>query len=218
MSSELKELAEALVSLKYNVIMVNIVALCIAIVGVYFITRIKKSAELREINNNFETVKKQQTELAKETGEIKQSIDQQNIFYQIKLSAYHEKSIEAINDIYVSLINLRDSTKILGINLDAEEWKKFHTQIHKFRNTFDTNKIWIPSDLSKHIENVALEIEKRSTRFFIASKKEEQIPRLPPGKIEKISDELEKFYDYIHKEIDLIFEDLVERITKKISI
>ena len=82
MSPELKELAEALVSLKYNVIMVNIVALCLAIVGVYFITRIKKSAELREINNNFETLKKQQTELAKETGEIKQSIDQQNIFYQ----------------------------------------------------------------------------------------------------------------------------------------
>ena len=65
---------------------------------------------------------------------------------------------------------------------------------------------------------MAIEIEKRSTRFFIASKQEEQIPRLPPEKIEKISDELEKFYDYIHKEIDLIFEDLVERITKKISI
>ncbi len=80
------------------------------------------------------------------------------------------------------------------------------------------NKIWIPATLSQNIEIVAKEIEKRTTKFIIANKQEEQIHRLPPEKIDKINDEITSFYDYIHSEIDLIFEELVSKITKNVSI
>ena len=138
-----QELAEALLSLKYDVIVINLVALCLAIVGVYFVTRIKKSAELTEINKNFKNIKQQQTELAKATGEIKQSIDQKNINYQIKLNVYHEKSVQAINDIYVSLIDLREMARDIAFNLTDEKKKTFFKKIYEFISTFDKNKIWI---------------------------------------------------------------------------
>ena len=105
----------------------------------------------------------------------------------------------------------------VSFHLTDEKKKHFHKKIYEFICTFDKNKIWIPADLSSNIETVAKEIESRSSRFFVASKQEEQIHRLPAERIEKINDELEKFYDYIHKEIDSIFDDLVEKITEKIS-
>jgi hypothetical protein len=112
----LNDLAEGLTALKYEVIIVNLVIVCLAIVAVYFHGRIKKLAELKEINNNFETVLKQQKELTAETGKINQLLDKESINYQIRLNAYHEKSTEAVNDIYVAIVDLREAAKTLAFN------------------------------------------------------------------------------------------------------
>jgi hypothetical protein len=65
------------------VLATNGVVLCLAILGVYLFTRLKKSAELTEINNNFSTVLKQQSDLAEITGKIKNSLDKESIYYQV---------------------------------------------------------------------------------------------------------------------------------------
>jgi len=213
----LNDIAEALLNLKYDLIVINLVIVCLAVVAVYFVSRIKKSAELKEINNNFSTVLKQQSELAEETGKIKQSLEKESISYQIKLNAYHEKSIEAINDIYISIINLRDAAKELGFNQSDEKKQKFVRSVTEFRNIFDTRKIWIPHDLSVHIEGVAIEIDNRSHKFIIANTLEERIEKLSEERVNQIFDEQDKFYDYIHKEIAVVFDELVEKISKTVS-
>ena len=216
-SEDFKNFADALVGLKYDLILINLLVLCIAIVAVYFLARIKKSAELKEINNNFATVLEQQAELAEETGKIKQSLDKDSINYQIRLNAYHDKSIEAINDIYVAIIKLREAAKDLGFTRTEEENKKFFTVISEFRYVFDTKKIWIPKLLSDHIEGVAIELDNRSHKFIISTTREKHIERLSEQQVNKIFDDQEAFYNYIHQEVGVVFDELVKKISETVG-
>lgn len=214
---DLKNIADALVNLKYDLIAINLIVLCIAILSVYFLARIKKSAELKEINNNFNTVLEQQAELAEETGKIKQSLDKDSINYQIKLNAYHDKSIESINDIYVAIIKLREAAKNLGFTRTDEENKNFFTVVSEFRYIFDTKKIWIPKSLSDHIECVAIELDNRSHTFITSTTREKHIDRLSENQVNKIFDDQEAFYDYMNQEIGIIFDELVEKISESVG-
>ncbi|MCW9025215.1 MAG: hypothetical protein OQK73_11145 [Gammaproteobacteria bacterium] len=208
----IEEMADALLSLKYDIIIINLIAICISIIGVYVYARLKKSGELTEINNNFSTVLKQQKELVEETEQIKQSLGKNSISYQIKLNAYHEKSIESINEIYTSIIQLRDSAKDLGFNQGEKEKSNFIKAITEFRNIFDIRKIWIPSELAEHIETVAIEIDNRSHKFIIANTRADYIANISEDRVQKIFDEQDEFFDYIHGEIANVFDELVKNI------
>lgn len=156
----LTDVAEVLTSSNNELIAINLLVTCFAIVAVYFHSRLKKSAELREINNNFSNVLNQQKKLVLATGEIKNALNKDQINYQIKLSAYHEKSIESINDIYVKLLDLRDAAKNLSLMQTDKVVQEFVAAVSIFRRTLDEKKIWIPSELSNHIDAVAAEIDK----------------------------------------------------------
>lgn len=214
----LNDIADALINLKHDILVINLVILCLAVVAVYFHARIKKSAELKEINDNFSTVLKQQSDLAEETGKIKQSLDKESINFQIRLNAYHDKNIEAINNIYVAIIQLRDSAKDLGFIQGEEEKKKFVRAVSNFRNVFDVQKIWISKSLSSHIESVAVEIDNRTHSFIIANTRAERIEGLSEERMNKIFDEQDRFYDYIHQEIGVVFDELVVKISEAVSI
>jgi transcription elongation factor Elf1 len=213
----LNDISEALVTQKYDLIVINLVSLCIAIVAVYFLARLKKSAELKEINSNFATVLQQQKDLEKETGEIKQSLNRKSISYQVKLNAYHDKTIEAITEIYVAVIQLRDSAKDLAFNQSDEDSKKFVRTVSEFRNIFDTRKIWVPRSLSNQIETVAINIDKRSHSFIIACKNIDRSMHLSEKKLNEAIDEQERFYDFIYTEISTTFDGLAEKIANEIS-
>lgn len=211
------DIAEALITLKYDVIIVNIVTIFLIMVAIYLFGRIKKSAELREINNNFRTVLEQQKNLAKETGKIKQLLNKESISYQIRLNAYHEKSIEAVNDIYIAIIGLRAAAKELAFIHGEEEKNKFVRVLSVFRSTFDAKKIWISSDLSSQIEKVAIEVDNRANRFIVANTRAERIQGLSEDRMNKIFDEQEQFYDYINQEISVVFDELVKKVSDAIS-
>lgn len=213
----LNDIAEALNAMKYDVIAVNLVIICFAIVAVYFHSRIKKSAELKEINNNFNSVLEQQKELAAATGKINQRLGKESISYQIRLNAYHEKNIEAVNDIYIAIVDLRESAKEFAFNQGEEEKKKFIRSVSSFRSKFDTRKIWISPQLSSHVERVAIEIDNRVHRFIIANTRADRIQGLSEEQMNKIFDEQEQFYDYIHQEINVIFDELVSNVSNAIS-
>jgi len=214
----LNDIAEALINLKYDMIVINLVILCLAVVAVYFLSRFKKNAELKEINKNFSIVLKQQSDLAEETGKIKQSLDKESINFQIRLNAYHDKNIEAINSIYVAIIQLRDSAKDLGFIQGEEEKKKFVKAVSNFKNVFDIQKIWISKSLSSQIEDVAVEIDNRTHRFIIANIRSERVQGLSDERMNKIFNEQDSFYDYIHQEISVIFDELVVKISEAVSI
>ena len=213
----LNDISEALVTQKYDLVVINLVSLCIAIVVVYIVARLKKSAELKEINSNFATVLQQQKDLEKETGEIKQSLNRKSISYQVKLNAYHDKTIEAITEIYVAVIQLRDSAKDLAFNQSDEEKKKFVRTVSEFRNIFDTRKIWVSRSLSKQIETVAVDIDKRSHSFIIACKNIDRSGHLSEKKLNEAMDEQDRFYDFIYEELSTTCDGLAGKIANEIS-
>lgn len=213
----LKDVAEALTSANNELIFINLLVTCLAIVAIYFYSRLKKSAELREINNNFSNVLEQQKKLAFATGQIKSSLSKDQINYQIKLNAYHEKSIESINDIYVKLLDLRDAAKNLSFMQTDTVVQEFVGAVSMFRRTLDEKKIWIPGDLSNHIEAIAVEIDRRATPFISASKKEEYIQRLTDKQINKLIEDQEDFYDYLYQESNHVFNGLVEKLSKAVG-
>ena len=213
----LNDVAQSLTSSNYELIVINLVITCLAIVGVYIHSRLKKSAELAEINQNFTKVLDQQKTLTEETGKIKLALDKDSINFQIKLSSYNENSIDAINSIYTKLIELRNSAKSLGFNPNQEEKDHLLKTVSAFRQEYDTKRIWLPSDLSEHIEEVAIDIDNRSNNFIIANMRADNITNLSEAKLKKIFEAQEGFSDYLNKEIEPIFNTLVKKISDTVG-
>jgi hypothetical protein len=212
----LTDVTKALASSNCELITINIIVTCIAIVTVYVHSRLKKSAELKEINNNFSNVLQQQAELTLATGQIKNSLSKDQINYQIKLNAYHEKSIESIKEIFVKLLDLRDASKALSLTQNDEVVQKFVNAVSMFRRTLDEKKIWISNELSCDIEAIAIEIDKRTNPFILASKKEPNIQNMSEGQIEKLIKDQEAFYDYLQQKSRNIFNGLAEKLSKAV--
>jgi tellurite resistance protein len=216
-AEELRAIVDSMLNANNKLIIANLVIACIAIVCVYIVARLKKKGELDEIKSNFKDVLKQQKQLAEATGEIKNSLDKDIIKYQIKLSGYNEKSIDAISDIYTKLVDLRKSALALD-GIQAQENKgSFYEAVQEFRNTFDKKKIWIDKELYTYIENIALEIDKRSRRFISAVRNEQLYgARIAPEQMKKFQDTQESFYDFLYQEMNEIFEKIVEKINENV--
>ncbi len=214
--TNLESMANAIVSANYSLIGINLLITCIAIVGVYFHARIKKSAELHEINTNFKTVLKQQKELTEETEKIRHALGKEAIGYQIKLHSYNEKSIDAINCVYISIIKLREAARNLGFNPTDDAKKEFQIAIHEFQKEYDIKRIWLPIELSKHLREVAFDIDKKSFKFIRANTIQ-NMRNLSDEKIQKLLDDQEAFYDYLGDEIHTVFETLVNKISNEIN-
>ena len=86
-------LSNAMLDFKTDVIITNIVIGCFLVLAVYLQARLKKSAELKEINKNFETVLKQQQEITKATGKINMNFDG-----VLKISEFRQAWINSLRD------------------------------------------------------------------------------------------------------------------------
>jgi|GEM_PF-5098252 len=214
-AEELRTIVDAMLNANNKLILSNIIIACIAIVCVYFVSRIKKRGEITEINKNFENVLKQQAQLAETTGEIKKSLDKDTIRYQIQMAGYNEKSIDAVNDIYTKLVDLRKSAENLD-TMQAEENKEFYYKaVQEFRSTFDKKKIWMGKELYTYIENIAVDIDKRSRQFISAVRNERNYAgRVSTEQLERFQNTQESFYDFLYKEMNEIFEKIVDKINE----
>lgn len=160
---------------------------------------------------------RQQSVLTTETENIKKSLEKDLVDYQIKLSAYHQKSIDAVCEIYEAILSLREAAKNLGFSKTGEDARAFIRAIEHFRRIFDYQKIWISNDLECHIENVAIEMERKCQSFAAANTREKYIPSLSEVRINQLIDDQEAFYDYLHKEVNTIFNELAEKISASVA-
>lgn len=215
---ELKLIVEQLTAGKIDLLVTNALSFFVAILLIYSFSRIKKSGELREINNNFDQVLQQQSVLTKETEKIKKSIEKDLVHYQIKLSAYHQKNIDAICEIYEAILSLREAAKNLGFSQSDKDARAFVRAIEHFRKIFDYQKIWIAKNLESHIEKVAIEMERECQSFVAANTRQNYISSLSESRINQLIDDQEAFYDYLHKEVDRIFDELAEKISYSVTL
>lgn len=97
---ELQAIANAIIDSNDKLIYLNFFIFLIAVVCVYCVALLKKSGELTAIKLAFEDIKEQNRVITSETESIKRQLEKGTIEYQIKLSKYHEKKIDAIEKIY----------------------------------------------------------------------------------------------------------------------
>ena len=206
-----------LTSAKIEILFINALSFLMAVFLVYFFSRAKTSGELREINNNFKEVLRQQSLLTKETEKIKKSIEKDLVNYQIKLSSYHQKSIEAICEIYDAILALREAAKNLGFSKSDDYARAFAQSLERFRRVFDFQKIWISKALESHIESVAIEMEGNCHKFAAANTKEKYIQNMSETRMDQLIDDQEAFYDYIYKEVNAIYHELAAKIADSVS-
>lgn len=201
-----------------------LLVLSLAIVITYFATRFIKKGELDEINSNFEAIKNQQLQLTVITETIKNELNNKSIEYQIKLQAYNEKKIIAIEQVYISLIKLKEAAKTLGFDYKEKNRKAYSDSVEQFRHQHELNRLWIPDKIYDIFERVAIEIDNNASPYIIIKGAEENSDpekywlSMPDEKFEVISNKIEKFHDYLSKEVDIKLRSVVQNILEDIVV
>lgn len=193
-------------------LLIDIIIIFVAVIGVYLYARLKKSGELAEININFKSILRQQKMQTEQSESINQVLQKESIYYQIQISAYKEKSIQAIDTVYQCLIDVQQSARELGHFANEQKYTAFVKSVDTFRDRFERQKIWLPQPLAQRIETLAVEIDSRCHKYILASKRLEVPQYRNADEVNKLCDIQDAFYDYIHQESRDIFQDLVRGI------
>ena len=167
----------------------------VAILGIYFSAMFKKAGELKAIQDGFDEIKRQNQIITEDTAKIKSQIEEGTIEFQIKLTKFHERKIEAIDLIYKRLAGVYNETrKVLLYNKD-EKFDVFYLAVENFRDTLESNKIWLDSGICNEIESFAILVDKQ-VRNYQGSLNCAKSPGLSPNLVEKTFDTQEDFYKF----------------------
>ncbi|WP_368172807.1 hypothetical protein [Aeromonas sp. R2-1] len=158
---ELQVIANAIIDSNDRLILLNLIILLFSIAGIYCAAFIKKKAELEAINKNFQNIADQNRAITTDTELIKNQLSKGTIEYQIRLSRYHEKQINAIEKIYEKLAILFMSSKKIILMKDDGADENFNNAVTAFRENFEIEKLWLDASISNEIEEFAIEIDKQ---------------------------------------------------------
>jgi len=213
---ELKAIADAITSSNDKMIYLNLVVVMIAIVGVYFAALLKKSGELTAIKAAFNDIQKQNKIITADTETIKRQLERGAIEYQIKLSKYHEKKINAIERIHSKLAFLLIKSRQVMLSTDDSAFNAFNTAVEEFRNCFEVEKLWLDSSISSKIEELAIEIDKQVKRYqgaLTVSK----MKGLQDKQVQQVYDKQDDFYKFIASQTTILKEKLEEALRSYLS-
>lgn len=87
----------------------------------------------------------------------------------------------------------------------------------QFLDTYHKRRIWVPEELATNIEGVAREIDTQCNRFLFTLRQQERIATLSDKQVAALSERQERFYDFINKEINGLFESVVQQISSTIE-
>ncbi|MCA2438573.1 MULTISPECIES: hypothetical protein [Vibrio] len=192
---DLLNISNALISANDKAIFLNVVIALLAIIAIYYSSKWKKSGELDAIKSGFEEIRNQNKAITTDTEDIKRHIEKGTIEFQIKLSKFHDRKIEAIDIVYQHLsVIYRTSTKML-LTTEETQFGDFYEKVEKFRDVLESNKIWLSSELCESIENFAITIDMQVRRYQGALNVA-RMPGLKQSNIEKVFDKQEDFYDF----------------------
>ncbi|MGR5428312.1 hypothetical protein ACPV5D_25030, partial [Vibrio harveyi] len=213
---ELKAIADAIISSNDKMIYLNLVVVLIAIAVVYFGALFKKSGELTAIKVAFKDIQKQNKIITSDTETIKRQLEKGTIEYQIKLSKYHEKKIDAIEKIHSKLACLLISSRQVMLSTDDSAFIAFNTALEEFRNCFEIEKLWLTSSVSSKIEEFAIEIDKQVKRYqgaLTVSK----MTNLQDSQVQQVYDKQDDFYKFIASQSAVLKEQLEEVLRHYLS-
>ena len=196
-------------------IIITVIALILALLHAHF----KKIGELTAIGDQFDNILSQQRRLTEQNEKIKQLLDQESIYFQGQVQVYFENSVQAITDIYYALINVRSvaADVALQVDTDVELRSSLLKSAQQFLDTYHKRRIWVPEELATNIEGVAREIDTQCNRFLFTLRQQERVATLSDRQVAALSERQEQFYDFINKEINSLFESVVQQISSTIQ-
>lgn len=207
----LQAVADAIIKSNEKLIYVNLIVLFITIACVFLIALFKKSGELTAIKLAFDDIKDQNRVITSETESIKRQLEKGTIEYQIKLSKYHEKKIDAVEKIYSKLAGVLNCSRKILITKDETGFKNFNHALEEFRNNFEAQKLWLDSSISQQINQFALTVGEQ-VRQFQVSNYFARSSRAPENETDQIYDKYDDFYNFTVKESTNLKEQLEDML------
>ncbi|MCG9544044.1 hypothetical protein L1D37_09705 [Vibrio sp. Isolate33] len=189
-----------------------IILFVVTLVGTYLGAGAKKSGELKAVNDNFDELLRQQRILTENVTKIKQDFEKENIVYQIKMSDFNVRSLEAIELVFSKLVDIKKCARQVYYAPNQDYGKDLYAAIEEFRDTYDVKKIWIPKKIADELEEVAIELGNKASQFLQVSRSAERATRLSDQQLERIFGKQEDFYNYMDNESRKIFEKLSDKI------
>ncbi|MFL1914429.1 hypothetical protein ACJW8B_03250 [Plesiomonas shigelloides] len=213
---ELKAIADAIISSNDKMIYLNLVMISISIAVVYFGALFKKTGELTAIKVAFTDIQKQNEIITTDTETIKRQLEKGSIEYQIKLSKYHEKKIDAIENIHSKLASLIISSRQVMLSSDGSAFITFNTAVEEFRNCFEIKKLWLNSSVSRKIEDFAIEIDKQ-VKQYQCTLTVSKMSNLQGQQVQQMYDRQDDFYEFIASQSADLKEQLEEALRHYLS-
>ncbi len=214
--SELQAIADAIINSNEKLIYLNLLVVSLAVLAVYFVALFKKSGELTAINLAFEDIKRQNRVITSETESIKRQLEKDTIEYQIKLSKYHEKKIDAIEKIHFKLSELLSCSRKILLATGETKFDEFHNAVEEFRSNFEAKKLWLDTSISNEIENFAIEVDKQ-VRQYQGTMNIAKLPNLNEKQVDQLHDKQQEFYEFTVRESKKLKEQLEEFLRAYIS-
>lgn len=213
---ELQAIANAIIDSNDKLIYLNFFIFLITVVCVYCVALFKKSGELTAIKLAFRDIKEQNRVITSETESIKRQLEKGTIEYQIKLSKYHEKKIDAIEKIYSKLADLLSGSRKILLATDENKFHEFNDAVDEFRNSFEAEKLWLDASVSKEIEEFAIEIDKQ-VRQYQGAMNVSMLPGLQGKHVDQVYDKQENFYEFTVTKSKVLKEQLEELLRGYLS-
>ena len=212
--------AKAIATQDWNEMYVYLIVTLIAIIAVYMHARITKSAELREINNNFKTALDQEKQLTEITERIKHGFSKEVIQYQSRAETYNNKSISALVDVYDALLTLRDAAKQFPVEYssqNATSGVSFVDHVEIFRRLFDRQKIWLSTDIKESFEEIAIGIDNACFSYTLYSPIISNLQSYSDAKVKEAIQAHEKFGAFLIKDLPVSLKDLESKISNLVN-
>ncbi|MGR6837976.1 hypothetical protein ACU5DF_02280 [Aliivibrio wodanis] len=189
-----------------------IILFIVTLVGTYLGAGAKKSGELKAVNDNFDELLRQQEILTENVTQIKQDFEKENIVYQIKMSDFNVRSLEAIELVFSKLVEIKKCARQVYYAQNPEYGKNLYAAIEEFRDTYDVKKIWIPKKIADELEEVAIDLGNKASQFLQVSRSAAQAVHLTEQQLDLIFGKQEDFYNYMDNESRKIFDKLSDKI------
>ncbi len=184
-----------------------------AAIGAYFGSYLRKSGEIKAVNDNVKNIKEQLKATTKITEEIKSDLAKKTNEHQVKFELYHNKSIEVITTLYSLLSDIQSNAVdyIATANFEegeTETYKKAKESVHSFLHYANRNEIWVPEDLYQQIKDLAKLMNSQVFTVFAYISSKHGTPELAQKSEEKSSQAILVLNDDVPKAKEAILNNI----------
>lgn len=212
----MKDIATQLTSGELSNIWLILVIGALTLLTNYLGTRVTKTAEFKSLNEQFSTLVEQQRVLASAIGKINHDFNKEAMAFQIRLGAYHAKSIEAIESCHIASISVQTAFRNLFTANKEEQIQFAFGELSNFKTHIIKQKIWLPSDIASLYSRLLEELQTQLNNFSASYYQTKHSRGMADQQIEGLYRVQTDFFNYVIG-LDLQLTELADKVSDRIS-